>query len=51
MAVTSFGETFTMLDEDDNIISSSMLYTDIRGKKRSIILIEQLGKEKITLTQ
>jgi len=30
--VTSFGESFVMLDEKDNIILPSMLYTDTRGE-------------------
>ena len=31
LGVTSFGETFAMLDENDEVLSSSMLYTDPRG--------------------
>lgn len=49
IAVTSFGETFAMLDEFDNIIAPSMLYTDIRGKEQVDYLIEKLGQEKIAL--
>ena len=33
LGVTSFGETFAMLDEDDNILTTSMLYTDPRGSE------------------
>ena len=31
IGVTSFGESFVMLDKDDNILLPSMLYTDKRG--------------------
>ena len=33
MSVTSFGETFVVLDENDNILCNSMLYTDPRGEE------------------
>ena len=33
IGVTSFGETFTMLDENDEPCAPSMLYTDPRGKE------------------
>ena len=33
IAVTSFGETFTMLDKNDEPCAPSMLYTDPRGKE------------------
>lgn len=31
MGITTFGETFVMLDEEDRILCPSMLYTDPRG--------------------
>ncbi|MGN1077508.1 MAG: L-fuculokinase [Candidatus Gallimonas sp.] len=31
LGITTFGETFVMLDEKDNILCPSMLYTDPRG--------------------
>ena len=49
IAITSFGETFAMLDEFDQIIAPSMLYTDTRGKEQVSYLIEKLGKENIAL--
>lgn len=49
LGVTSFGETFAMLDEDDNILAPSMLYTDPRGYDECEYLCKQLGKEKLTL--
>ena len=32
IGVTSFGETFVMLDERDDVLNSAMLYTDPRGR-------------------
>lgn len=49
LGVTSFGETFAMLDEDDNILTASMLYTDPRGSEECEYLCEKLGEEKLTL--
>ena len=47
VGVTSFGESFVMLDEDDNILMPSMLYTDKRGSEEYKIF-EGMGAEKIT---
>ena len=49
LGVTSFGETFAMLDEDDNILAPSMLYTDPRGKEECESLCKKIGEEKLTL--
>lgn len=49
LGVTSFGETFAMLDENDNILAPSMLYTDPRGADECEYLCEKLGRENITL--
>lgn len=49
LGVTSFGETFAMLDENDNILAPSMLYTDPRGEKECEILCKAVGEEKLTL--
>lgn len=35
IGVTTFGETFVMLDENDNVLFPSMLYTDTRGYEES----------------
>ncbi len=35
IGVTSFGESFVLLDKDDNILLPSMLYTDKRGIKEA----------------
>lgn len=49
IAVTSFGETFTMLDENDNPCAPSMLYTDPRGKEECKLLTDKFGAEKLAL--
>ncbi len=47
IAVTSFGETFTMLDERDAVCAPSMLYTDPRGKEQVERLTDRFGKEEL----
>ncbi len=49
MAVTSFGETFVMLDKTDTPCAPSMLYTDPRGAEQCARLIEKFGGEKLAL--
>ena len=49
LGVTSFGETFAMLDKDDNILSPSILYTDPRGENESLSLSDSVGRGKMTL--
>ena len=49
LGVTSFGETFAMLDEDDNILAPSMLYTDPRGEEECQMMCDTMGKEKLAL--
>ncbi len=49
LGITSFGETFTMLDEDDNILVPSMLYTDPRGEEECKYISEVFGEEKLSL--
>ena len=48
IGITTFGETFVALDEEDNILLPSMLYTDPRGEEETKELCEKLGEEKIT---
>ncbi len=45
IAVTSFGETFVMLDENDKPCAPSMLYTDPRGKEECDKISAHFGKE------
>ncbi len=47
MGVTTFGETFTVLDKDGNVLLPSMLYTDPRGEKECKKLCDILGEERI----
>lgn len=48
LGVTSFGETFAMLDENDHVLAPSMLYTDPRGAVQCKELTEKLGEDKLT---
>ena len=48
MGVTTFGETFTVLDEKDNVLLPSMLYTDPRGSEECAELCSNLGEDKLT---
>lgn len=50
IGVTSFGETFAMLNEKDEIIAPSMIYTDPRGEEECRELAEKLGEERIAVT-
>ncbi|MBP3359762.1 MAG: carbohydrate kinase [Clostridia bacterium] len=47
IGVTTFGETFVVLDCDDNVLLPSMLYTDPRGEKECKQLCELLGENKL----
>lgn len=48
IGVTTFGETFAALDENDNVLLPSMLYTDPRGEKECKQLCDLLGEKKLT---
>lgn len=48
IGVTTFGETLTMLDENDKVLLPSMLYTDPRGGEECKELCNALGEEKLT---
>lgn len=47
IGVTSFGETFVLLDEKDTPLAPSMLYTDPRGEEECRELVEKLGEKNI----
>lgn len=49
LGVTSFGETFALLDENDTVLTLSMLYTDPRGEQECAALVQAVGEEKLTL--
>ncbi len=45
IGVTSFGETFAMVDEAGRALHTSMLYTDHRGAEECAELVERFGEE------
>lgn len=47
IGVTTFGETFVMIDEKDLVLLPSMLYTDPRGEEECAELCKSLGEKKI----
>jgi len=47
VAVTSFGETFVMVDENDAPCAPSMLYTDPRGEEECAALVDAFGAENM----
>lgn len=47
IGVSSFGESFVLLDEADRPLLPIMLYTDPRGEEESLELRRTLGDEKI----
>lgn len=48
VGITSFGETFAALDENDRVLFPSMLYTDPRGTDECAGLCRALGEDRIT---
>ena len=48
IGVTSFGESFAALDEEDQLLFPSLLYTDPRGTEECARLTEALGEESLT---
>ena len=47
VGITSFGESFALLDEHDGVLMPSMMYTDPRGEAEANWLREKLGAEAI----
>ncbi len=45
--VTSFGESFVALDENDNALFPAMLYTDPRGEDECKLLTEKIGEKRL----
>lgn len=48
IGVTTFGETFVLLDKNDSVLLPSMLYTDPRGESECIELCKLLGEDRLT---
>lgn len=47
IGVTSFGETFVLLDSEDHVLMPSILYSDPRGKAEAEELRSTLGSKRI----
>jgi len=47
IGVTSFGESFVMLDDKDQALFPAMLYTDPRGSLQCAQLADRIGKRKL----
>lgn len=47
IAVSTLGESFVLLDENDNVIFYPMLYTDPRGAKEAKHILEKLGAKTL----
>ena len=47
IGITSFGDSFVLLDENENTLLPVMLYTDPRGIEEAITISQTLGDDKI----
>ena len=47
IGVTSFGETFVLLDSEDHPLAPCMLNTDLRGGAECDRLVEKLGRDRL----
>ncbi len=47
IGITTFGEAFTLLDENDRVLFPSMLYTDPRGEEECKVLCDSLGEDTL----
>jgi len=50
IGVTSFGESFVLLDENDRVLMPTLMYTDPRGEDEVKLLKEKLGDDFINAT-
>lgn len=51
LCISSLGESFVLLDKNDNILFYPMLYTDPRGEDEARQILEKFGEERVfTLT-
>ncbi len=48
IGVTTFGETFVMLDHEDKPLLNAMLYTDPRGTSEVEVLKEKISEDELT---
>ena len=47
VAISSLGESFVLLDGEDNVLFYPMLYTDARGEDEARLINETLGAERV----
>lgn len=47
MCISSFGESFVLLDKEGNILFLPMLYTDPRGEEEAEELLQRFGEEEL----
>lgn len=47
IGITTFGETFVLLDKEDNILCDSLLYTDVRGEKEAKDIEKIIGRDRL----
>ena len=47
IGITTFGETFVLLDKDDNVLFDALLYTDSRGEKEAELIEKLVTKERL----
>lgn len=47
ICISSLGESFVLLDENDNVLFNPMLYTDVRGEEEAEWVEQKVGNEKI----
>ena len=47
MCISTFGESFVLLDKDDNILFLAMLYTDPRGEAEAAEILQKFGAENL----
>ena len=47
IAVASFGESFVLLDKNDNVLRNSMLYTDVRGAEETEDILQKFSEQDL----
>ena len=47
VGLTTFGETFVLLDKDDNVLCDALLYTDSRGEKEAKLIEKLVTKDRL----
>lgn len=47
VCISSFGESFVLLDKEDNLLIYPTLYTDPRGEEQTKILRDEIGNERL----